>query len=108
MTTRNSHSKPERCIQVGARRDRVGAGKLALLAATEAWACPDDGPGGGDPVLMLDDVFAELDTDRRERLAALAAGAEQVLVTAAVPDDLPAPLRSTRFDVTGGVITRAG
>jgi DNA replication and repair protein RecF len=66
-----------------------------------------DGQSGGDPVLMLDDVFAELDGERRARLAALAAAAEQVLVTAAVPDDLPAPIRATRFDVTGGVITRA-
>ena len=45
--------------------------------------------GGDDPVLLLDDVFAELDTGRRERLAAVAAGAEQVIVTAAVPDDVP-------------------
>jgi len=44
---------------------------------------------GGDPVLLLDDVFAELDTTRREALAAAAASAEQVLVTAAVLDDVP-------------------
>jgi DNA replication and repair protein RecF len=44
---------------------------------------------GGDPVLLLDDVFAELDAARREALAAAAASAEQVLVTAAVPDDIP-------------------
>jgi DNA replication and repair protein RecF len=44
---------------------------------------------GGDPVLLLDDVFAELDTARREALAAVAASAEQVLVTAAVLDDIP-------------------
>jgi DNA replication and repair protein RecF len=44
---------------------------------------------GGDPVLLLDDVFAELDTTRREALAAAAASAEQVLVTAAVLDDIP-------------------
>jgi DNA replication and repair protein RecF len=44
---------------------------------------------GGDPVLLLDDVFAELDTARREALAAAAASAEQVLVTAAVLDDIP-------------------
>jgi DNA replication and repair protein RecF len=44
---------------------------------------------GGDPVLLLDDVFAELDTARREALAAAAASAEQVLVTAAVLDDVP-------------------
>ena len=62
---------------------------------------------GDDPVLLLDDVFAELDSDRRDRLASVAAGAEQVLVTAAVPADLPAAMTATRFDVAGGVITRA-
>jgi DNA replication and repair protein RecF len=44
---------------------------------------------GSDPVLLLDDVFAELDSARREALAAAAASAEQVLVTAAVLDDIP-------------------
>jgi DNA replication and repair protein RecF len=44
---------------------------------------------GGEPVLLLDDVFAELDTARREALAAAASSAEQVLVTAAVVDDIP-------------------
>ena len=64
--------------------------------------------GGDDPVLLLDDVFAELDTGRRERLAGLVAGAEQVLVTAAVPADVPATLRGARFDVGDGRVTRAG
>jgi len=64
--------------------------------------------GGEDPVLLLDDVFAELDTGRRERLAGLVAGAEQVLVTAAVPADVPAALHGARFDVGGGRVTRAG
>lgn len=54
---------------------------------------------GGDPVLILDDVFAELDSGRRERLARLVADAEQVLVTAAVPDDVPAALVGNRFVV---------
>jgi DNA replication and repair protein RecF len=62
---------------------------------------------GDDPVLLLDDVFAELDTGRRERLAALVAGAEQVLVTAAVPADVPAALRGARFTVADGTVTRA-
>ena len=44
---------------------------------------------GNEPVLVLDDVFAELDTRRRERLAELVAPGEQVLVTAAVDDDVP-------------------
>jgi DNA replication and repair protein RecF len=44
---------------------------------------------GSDPVLLLDDVFAELDTKRRHALAKVAESAEQVLVTAAVPADIP-------------------
>jgi len=63
---------------------------------------------GDDPVLLLDDVFAELDTGRRDRLASLVAGAEQVLVTAAVPEDVPAALQGTRFSVADGAVTRAG
>jgi DNA replication and repair protein RecF len=55
---------------------------------------------GDDPVLILDDVFAELDTGRRSQLADLVAGAEQVLITAAVPDDIPAELQGVRFTVT--------
>ncbi|HEY9313595.1 DNA replication/repair protein RecF [Williamsia sp.] len=47
---------------------------------------------GVEPVLMLDDVFAELDVLRREKLAEVAAGAEQVLITAAVADDIPAQI----------------
>jgi DNA replication and repair protein RecF len=62
--------------------------------------------GGDDPVLMLDDVFAELDSTRRERLAELVADAEQVLVTAAVPEDVPAGLSGARFRVEDGVIIR--
>jgi DNA replication and repair protein RecF len=62
---------------------------------------------GDDPVLLLDDVFAELDTGRRERLAGLVGGAEQVLVTAAVAADVPGVLAGTRFEVASGVITRA-
>jgi DNA replication and repair protein RecF len=59
-----------------------------------------------DPVLVLDDVFAELDTDRRSRLAEVAAGAEQVLVTAAVADDVPAQLQGARYRVAAGEVTR--
>ncbi len=54
---------------------------------------------GTDPVLLLDDVFAELDHRRRSALAAAAADAEQVLVTAAVPEDVPAELTARRLDV---------
>jgi len=63
--------------------------------------------GREDPVLILDDVFAELDTGRRDRLAALVAEAEQVLVTAAVPADVPPLLTGVRFTLSGGELTRA-
>ncbi|MBA2769112.1 MAG: DNA replication/repair protein RecF, partial [Sporichthyaceae bacterium] len=56
---------------------------------------------GAEPVLILDDVFAELDDHRRDRLATLVSGAEQVLVTAAVPDDVPAVLAGARVEVLG-------
>lgn len=62
---------------------------------------------GEDPVLMLDDVFAELDGARRDRLAGLVADAEQVLVTAAVTDDVPASLAGARFTVADGTVTSA-
>ena len=63
---------------------------------------------GEDPVLILDDVFTELDSGRRDRLATLVAGAEQVIVTAAVTADVPATLTGISYDVGGGSITRAG
>ena len=53
-------------------------------------------------MLILDDVFAELDAGRRDRLAALVADAEQVMVTAAVPADVPAVLAGARFTVGAG------
>ncbi|MGQ4272148.1 DNA replication/repair protein RecF [Nocardiopsis changdeensis] len=59
---------------------------------------------GDDPVLILDDVFAELDTERRRRLAERVRDAEQVLVTAAVPDDIPAELDGARFGVREGEV----
>jgi DNA replication and repair protein RecF len=61
---------------------------------------------GDDPILILDDVFAELDAERRSQLAELVAGAEQVLVTAAVAADVPEKLAGTRFLVAGGQVTR--
>jgi DNA replication and repair protein RecF len=62
---------------------------------------------GGEPVLILDDVFAELDTSRRDRLAELVAPAEQVLVTAAVGADVPLELSGARYDVGDGSVRRA-
>jgi DNA replication and repair protein RecF len=59
---------------------------------------------GSEPVLILDDVFAELDSRRRDALARTAARAEQVLVTAAVDDDVPTVLRGTRFVIEDGTV----
>ncbi|MBO0918723.1 DNA replication and repair protein RecF, partial [Streptomyces laculatispora] len=61
---------------------------------------------GNEPVLVLDDVFAELDARRRERLAELVAPGEQVLVTAAVDDDVPGVLAGTRYAVSAGEVER--
>lgn len=61
---------------------------------------------GGEPVLVLDDVFAELDAARRDRLAELVADGEQVLVTAAVAEDVPGALAGARFSVSGGEVRR--
>jgi DNA replication and repair protein RecF len=61
---------------------------------------------GNEPVLVLDDVFAELDARRRERLAELVAPGEQVLVTAAVEDDVPGVLAGTRYAVADGAVER--
>ncbi|GAA1436378.1 DNA replication/repair protein RecF [Mycobacterium cookii] len=61
---------------------------------------------GDDPILVLDDVFAELDAERRSQLAQLVAGAEQVLVTAAVAADVPASLQGVRYLVADGEVTR--
>lgn len=60
---------------------------------------------GTDPVLVLDDVFAELDAGRRARLAGLIGDCEQVLITAAVADDVPDQLRGTVLRVTKGSVT---
>ncbi|QXE35793.1 DNA replication/repair protein RecF [Streptomyces sp. GMY02] len=61
---------------------------------------------GNEPVLVLDDVFAELDARRRERLAELVVPGEQVLVTAAVDDDVPGVLAGARFLVADGAVER--
>jgi len=59
----------------------------------------------GDPILILDDVFAELDADRRVKLAELVLGNEQVIITAAVIEDVPEALIAKRFSVVAGEIT---
>ncbi len=68
---------------------------LALRLATVEAARADD----VEPVIMLDDVFAELDARRREHLAAFTADVEQLLITAAVPEDLPTGIRGRRIAV---------
>jgi DNA replication and repair protein RecF len=58
-----------------------------------------------EPVLVLDDVFAELDSTRRERLASSVVSAEQILVTAAVGADVPSALAGRRYRVAAGEVT---
>lgn len=80
---------------------------LGLRLASYSLLCQDSGPDGdGEPVLILDDVFAELDDTRRNRLAGLVGGAQQVLVTAAVPQDVPQALVGARVDVRAGEVIR--
>lgn len=62
-----------------------------------------DGPAG-DPVIILDDVFAELDARRRDRLLAAVADYEQVVVTAAVEEDVPAALSGPTVRIRAGAI----
>ncbi|HWL37027.1 MAG TPA: DNA replication/repair protein RecF [Frankiaceae bacterium] len=75
---------------------------LALRIASHDLLTAD----GGEPVLILDDVFAELDASRRDRLAHLCAPREQVLITAAVIADVPEELQGARYDVAAGQVTR--
>lgn len=82
---------------------------FALALRLASWRLLADDPMTSDdaePVLLLDDVFAELDVRRRDRLAGLVADAAQVIVTAAVPDDVPTVLSGARFDVASGEVTR--
>ena len=62
---------------------------------------------GIDPILILDDVFAELDAKRRSALTTQIADATQVLITAAVAEDVPGALQGARFHVSAGEVTRA-
>lgn len=84
---------------------RLLGGDPQNSADSPAFWDPDLGTDA-DPVLILDDVFAELDVRRRERLADLVLPARQVLVTAAVPEDVPAVLDGVRFHVEPGTVTR--
>jgi len=77
---------------------------LSLRLASYYVMLDDARTGGSAPVLILDDVFAELDVQRRRKLAAIVAGAEQVLVTAAVDADIPEELSGRRVTVIPGGI----
>ena len=92
-TARQGLRQPRRVLVV---RAGAAAGLVRAAAARS----------GDEPVLVLDDVFAELDARRRERLAELVAPGEQVLVTAAVDDDVPGVLAGARFAVADGTVVR--
>ena len=77
---------------------------LSLRLASYYVMLDDARTGGSAPILVMDDVFAELDVQRRRKLAAIVSGAEQVLVTAAVEDDIPAELAGRRVKVVPGGI----
>ncbi|MFJ3957317.1 DNA replication/repair protein RecF [Arthrobacter sp. NPDC090010] len=77
---------------------------LALRLAAYYVLLDDDLSGTQAPILILDDVFAELDAQRRARLATIVAGAEQVLVTAAVDGDVPPELHGARVRVLPGTV----
>ena len=77
---------------------------LSLRLASYYVMLEDARTGGSAPILILDDVFAELDVQRRRKLAAIVSGAEQVLVTAAVEDDIPVELVGRRVKVVPGGI----
>ena len=84
---------------------RLLGGDPQNTADSPAFWDPDLGTDA-EPVLILDDVFAELDVRRRQRLADLVLPARQVLVTAAVAEDIPAALDGVRFHVEPGTVTR--
>ncbi|TYD00540.1 DNA replication/repair protein RecF [Arthrobacter echini] len=77
---------------------------IALRLASYYLLLEDGRTAGAEPVLILDDVFAELDVQRRSRLAAIVGSAEQVLITAAVVEDIPETLMGRRISVVPGGI----
>ncbi|TLM83878.1 DNA replication/repair protein RecF [Pseudarthrobacter sp. NamE2] len=81
---------------------------LSLRLASYYVMLDDTRTGGSAPILILDDVFAELDVQRRRKLAAIVSGAEQVLVTAAVDADIPEELSGRRVKVIPGGIDEQG
>lgn len=79
---------------------------LALKLASAAVLRADSAVG--DPIVILDDVFAELDEGRRAKLASAIGDYEQVLITAAVFDDVPAPLAAHTVHILAGRIVEDG
>lgn len=77
---------------------------LALRLATAQWLRQER--SSGDPVIILDDVFAELDAQRRAKLLTLVSDYTQLMVTSAVEEDLPIGLTGQVFDVSAGVATK--
>jgi len=61
---------------------------------------------GADPILILDDVFSELDEERRDHLAIIAKLAEQTIITVAVDSDLPKSLTGEKYLVKNGSVTK--
>jgi DNA replication and repair protein RecF len=78
---------------------------LSLRLGSYDLLCADY-PRGAEPVLVLDDVFAELDMSRRQQLALVASKAEQAIVSAAVASDVPEQLAGARYDVHEGTVRR--
>ena len=109
---------------VGPHRDDVAMSLNSLPARThssqgEAWSLAlalrmaqavlfRSDSSSGDPVMILDDVFAELDRSRRATLERLVADYEQVLVTAAIWEDIPQSLRQVAFTVEAGEVSSRG
>jgi DNA replication and repair protein RecF len=121
---RTRNAELERGVNlVGPHRDDLvlGLGELPIRGYAshgEGWSAAislrlgsyellrEDFPRGAEPILVLDDVFAELDVSRREQLAAVAGKADQAIITAAVVSDVPEELGGARFDVHGGEVRR--
>lgn len=90
-------------------RGYASQGECWSLALALRLASYDLLRGDGErPVLLLDDVFAELDASRRERLAELVSSAEQVLLTAAVATDVPEMGACATYEVVEGAVRRVG
>lgn len=115
-----SNERDRAMTLIGPHRDDLVVGLNGLPARThssqgEAWSTAlalklataryhRENSSYGDPVIILDDVFAELDANRRLSLARAVLGWEQVLITAAVPNDVPEELAGRFFQVSGGRI----